>query len=137
MVMCLFLFVQFKTQRAAEFCNSTQFVDALRHKVGGSGFDSRQGPWKFKATYSCCPHLASLGPLDRKQECVPRNFLGRKVRPEHGADKSGVLTSCNFIIPLCAFQNKGLKSRQHSYIVYRIYLQHVSATMRRHQAKII
>jgi len=55
-------------------CGAAQLVDALCHKMGGSGFDSRQCPWKVSS-----PHLAAwVHSASNNNE-----HLGDKVRPAY------------------------------------------------------
>jgi hypothetical protein len=80
---------------------SVNLVAALSHKLGGSWFNSRQGPWKFSSYlffFVRIQYICNL--LSLWQKRVPRNFLGSH------ADISAVLVVRNI---------KGRIVAQHSF----------------------
>jgi hypothetical protein len=62
-----------------------QLIEAMRHKTGGSGFDSRYGP-----------SLVGLGSTQPLTEVSTKEFLGGKVRLARKAGSFDVLLVPNF-----------------------------------------
>ena len=56
-----------------------QFVEALRYKSEGRGFDSRWYPWNFSLTYSFRPHCGPGVDSASKRNEYQEYFLGVKA----------------------------------------------------------
>jgi hypothetical protein len=67
----------------------------LRHKTGGSGFDSRQWSWKFSSLLFLLSAFSSPWVLSASNKCVSRHLFGGKVWPARGAENSIVLVVPN------------------------------------------
>ena len=78
-----------------------QLVEAVRHKTGGLGFDSRWCPWKFSSS----PNLLSAFRNPGVHSASNRNeyqgiSLRGKLRPAHRTDSSAVLVVPNIKVKL-------------------------------------
>ena len=73
-----------------------QLIEALRHKTGGPGFDSRRSPWTFSSELILLSAFSSSGVHSSSNRNEDQGFsFGGKVRPERTADNSTVLVVPN------------------------------------------